>query len=212
MTKVKFFAVLIAVLVISVTLIAVFPEAFRGSPTRVACLGDSITELSAYPTDLQQLLGDSYSVREFGASGSTVLTDTSNPYIHTTAFLKGKAFLPNIVVIMLGTNDVREDYFKSINNFVADYGQLVREVQALKSNPKIFLVKPPPIFNNDLNLSNAHLLDGVIPGIEQVAKDFDLTTIDVYTPLVNHSNHFMDGIHPDNEGASIIASEIYKAI
>ena len=212
MTKAKFFAIFIAVLVISVTLIAVFPEAFRGSPTRVACFGDSITELSAYPADLQDLLGDSYSVGEFGVSGSTVLIDTSNPYIYTTAFLRGAAFLPNIVVIMLGTNDARADNFQSINNFVADYEQLVREVLALKSNPKIFLVKPPPIFHNDLNLSNARLLDGVIPGIEQVAKDFDLTTIDVYTPLVNQSNYFMDGVHPNNEGASIIASEIYKAI
>jgi len=209
---VKFFAVFIAVLVVSVTLIVVFSEAFRGSSTRVACMGDSITELTAYPADLQDLLGDGYSVGDFGVSGSTVLTDTSIPYIYTTAFLKAEVFLPDIVVIMLGTNDARADNYQSIGNFVADYKQLVREVQALKSNPKIYLVKPPPIFHNNLNLSNANLVEGVIPGIEQVAKDLDLSTIDIYTPLVDHSNYFMDGVHPNNNGASVIASIIYKSL
>jgi acyl-CoA thioesterase-1 len=211
-TRSKFFTVFIALLVVSATLIVVFSEAFKGRLTRVACMGDSITELTAYPADLQDLLGDSYSVGDFGYSGSTALIDTSNPYIYTTAFLKAEVFLPDIVVIMLGTNDARADNYQYISNFVADYEQLVREVQTLKSNPKIYLVKPPPIFHNNLNLSNAHLLDGVIPGIEQMARDLDLPAIDVYTPLVNHSNYFMDGVHPNNNGARFIASEIYKAI
>jgi acyl-CoA thioesterase-1 len=210
--RVKFFAVFIAVLIISVTIIIVFSEAFRRSPTRVACMGDSITEMTAYPADLQDLLGDGYSVSNFGAIGSTVLMETSDPYIYTTAFLKAEVFLPDIVVIMLGTNDARADNYQSIDNFVPDYEQLVRVVKALKSDPKIYLVKPPPIFYNNLNLSNEHLLDGVIPSIQQVANDFNLPTIDVYTPLVNHSNYFMDGVHPNNNGASVIASEIYKAI
>ena len=175
-------------------------------------MGNSITELTAYPADLQELLGDGYSVGDFGASGSTVLIDTSKPYIYTMPFLKAEVFLPDIVVIMLGTNDARADNYQHIDNFVGDYEQLVRVVQSLKSNPKIYLVKPPPIFHNNLNLSNANLVDGVIPGIEQVAKDLNLPTIDVYTPLIDHSNYFMDGVHPNNNGASVIANVIYDAI
>jgi lysophospholipase L1-like esterase len=209
-------AVLIAVLIISLTLIAVFLGTFEDrtniKPTRVACIGDSITELSNYPNNLQTMLGANYNVSNFGVSGSTVLLNSYNPYISQKAFQRAKEFLPNIVVILLGTNDARTDIYQSIDEFVADYEQLVREVQALESKPKIFLVKPPPIFDNDLNLSNANLLEGVIPRIEQVAKALGLTTIDVYTPLVNHPEYFVDGVHPNNEGASLIASEIYKAI
>jgi lysophospholipase L1-like esterase len=73
-------------------------------------------------------------------------------------------------------------------------------------------VKPPPIFDNEFYLRNTNLLEGIIPRIEQVANELSLTTIDVYTPLANHREYFMDGIHPNNEGASVIASEIYKAI
>jgi acyl-CoA thioesterase-1 len=158
------------------------------------------------------MLGTSYLVREFGVSGSTVLANSDDPYINQTEFQAAKEFLPNIVVILLGTNDARADYYQSINNFVADYEQLVSEVQAVESKPKIFLVKPPPIFDNNFSLSNTNLLEGVIPRIEQVANEFGLTTIDVYTLLANHPEYFVDGVHPNNEGARLIASEIYKAI
>lgn len=214
-TRIKL-AVLIAVLILLLTLIVVFLGNFGGrtsiKPTRVACIGDSITELSAYPSDLQTLLGANYNVSNFGVSGVTVSHNSYNPYITQEVFQRAKEFLPNIVIILLGTNDARADIYQSIDNFAADYKQIVTEVQALESKPKIFLVKPPPIFDNDLNLSNANLLEGVIPRIEQVATTLNLTTIDVYTPLVNHPEHFVDGAHPNNEGAGVIASEIYKAL
>jgi acyl-CoA thioesterase-1 len=185
----KFFAVCIAVLIVSLTLIAVFSgtvgDRTNTSPTRVACIGDSITELSTYPHHLQTMLGTNYLVREFGVSGSTVLTNSDKSYINQTTFQTAKEFLPNIVVILLGTNDAREDHY----------------------------VKPPPIFDNEFYLRNTNLLEGIIPRIEQVANELSLTTIDVYTPLANHPEYFMeDGVHPNNEGATLIASEIYKAI
>jgi lysophospholipase L1-like esterase len=207
--RTKLLAVCIAAIILSVTLIVVFSGI---GATRVACIGDSITQFSTYPNDLQTMLGTSYNVREFGVSGSTVLFSSFAPYIDQREFQRAKQFLPNIVIIMLGTNDAREDYYQSIANFVADYKQLIREVQALESKPKIFLVKPPPIFDNDLDLSNVNMLEGVLPGIGQVAEELNLTLIDVYTHLVSHPEYFSDGVHPNNEGAKVIASEVYKAI
>ncbi len=214
-TRVKV-GVLVVVLIILFTFVVVFlgvvGDRVSVNPTRVACIGDSITALSSYPSGLQALLGVNYNVSSFGVSGSTVLRNSYNPYISQVAFQKAKEFLPDIVVILLGTNDARVDVYQSIDNFAADYMQLVSEVQALESKPEIFIVKPPPIFDNDLNLSSANLLEGVIPRIEQVATELGLTAIDVYTPLAGHPEYFVDGVHPNNEGAEVIASEIYKAI
>jgi acyl-CoA thioesterase-1 len=212
MARMKFFVVCIVVLVISSALVAVFSGAFKGRVIRVACIGDSITELSTYPTDLEDLLGCPYYVREFGVTGATVLNTSFTPYIHQLKFQVAKEFQPAIVIIMLGTNDARADTYQSIDNFVADYEQVVRQVQELESNPKIFLVKPPPIFENELFLNNQNLLEGVIPRIEKVANDFGLPIIDTYTPLADHPEYFVDGVHPNYEGASIIASEIFKAL
>ena len=211
-SRMKFLAVLIAVLVVSAALVAVFSGAFRGKAIRVACIGDSITELSTFPTDLEELLGCNYYVREFGVTGSTVVVNSYTPYLYEPRFSAAKLFLPDIVVILLGTNDARADNYQSIDEFVADYKQLVGELQALESNPKIYLVKPPPIFENELELSNDNLVNGVIPRMEQVANDLGLPLIDVYTPLVGHPEYFVDGVHPNFDGASVIANQVYKAL
>jgi lysophospholipase L1-like esterase len=180
---------------------------------RVACVGDSITSGSNYTVDLYYMLGfRKYSVSNFGVSGAAILLNTKKPYLNQTEFQNVKSFLPNIVVIMLGTNDANTGISFSNDKFVADYTLLINELQALSSKPKIFLVKPPPIYDNTLSLSNTNLREEVIPGIEQVAAQLGLPTIDVYTSMLNHPEYFFDGVHPNNDGSRIIANEIYEAI
>jgi lysophospholipase L1-like esterase len=128
-------------------------------------------------------------------------------------FVEAKNFLPDIVVIMLGTNDAREDHFESIENFVSDYTELVNQIQALESNPQIFLAKPPPLFNNEYQLKNENLVDEIIPRIEQIANEKGLTVIDVYAELEGHPECFWDdGVHPTIEGGKVIANTVYEAI
>ena len=215
--NVKKVAVCICVLLVTLSILAVIFEntVYNNSSANlisVACIGDSITELPYYPNELQSLLGTNYTVGNFGAGGSTVLLDTDKPYIDQVEFVKAKNFLPDIAIVMLGTNDARTDYYKSIENFVSDYMKLINGIQALESNPKIFLAKPPPLFDNEYELKNENLLDGIIPRIEQIANDEGLLIIDVYAALENHPEYYWDGIHPSSEGAAVIANEVYEAI
>jgi lysophospholipase L1-like esterase len=207
----------IGVLLITLSILAIILENTadnNGSANiiSVACIGDSITELPYYPDELQDLLGANYTVGNFGAGGSTVLLDTGKPYIDQVELVKAKNFLPDIAIIMLGTNDARTDHFKSIDNFASDYMKLINEIQEIESNPKIFLVKPPPLFDNEFELKNDNLLEGIIPRIEQIANEEGLPIIDVYAALENHPEYFWDGVHPGSEGATVIASEVYEAI
>jgi acyl-CoA thioesterase-1 len=200
------------ILIIIVVLTAILFQANPVNPIRVACIGDSITAISEYPVDLQAMLGRNYKVSNFGVVGTTLLSTAYKPYIYEKALQRAKLFQPNIVVIMLGTNDAHVGNYPLMDSFVADYENLISEFQVLLSNPEIFLVKPPPIFTNEFGLTNALLVEEVIIRIEQVAKNFGLLTIDVYNPFVNHPEYFKDGVHPTSEGASIIASEIYREI
>jgi lysophospholipase L1-like esterase len=215
--KIIILAACITILVIALSLIAVFSENHPsgdadGKLARVACLGDSITQITYYPTDLQLLLGNSSIVGNFGATGSTVDFDTSKPYLFQPEFRNATTFEPTTVIIMLGTNDARTDNYQQINSFVADYERIILRIEELTSKPQIFLVEPPPIFNNTLSLNSTDLVDGVLPRIQQVASAMDLPLINVYTPLVNHPEYFPDGVHPDSEGAQVIADIIYSAI
>ena len=218
MTKAKMalLAVGLVILVVSSGLIVLFFGSLvigtnPANLIRVACVGDSITE-GEYPVHLQAILGDSYTVGNFGVSGSAVLLNSDTPYMKQPAFQNSKAFQPSIVVIMLGTNDAHETTYEPIENFQADYTRLISAYQALNSNPQIWLVTPPPIFENELNLNETNLEQGVIPQIEQVANELSLPTIDINTALINYPEYFGDGVHPSNEGAMLIANYINQAI
>jgi lysophospholipase L1-like esterase len=184
----------------------------NGDKIRVACVGDSITEGTYYPADLWMLLGANYSVGNFGVGGSAVSLDSGKPYMKESVFQEAKAFQPNIVVIMLGTNDASPINANGNESFVEDYVKLVRAFQTLSTKPKIYLVKPPPVFSNGTGLNPEYFTDTVIPSIEEAAKQTNLSIINVYSALTNNSNFFADGVHPNAEGAKLIANEIYKAI
>lgn len=190
----------------------VAPHGTDNKLARVACLGDSITQLTGYSEDLQELLGNNSIVGNYGVTGSTVNFNTNEPYYYELAFRHALAFEPTTVIIMLGTNDARNDTYQQISTFISNYEKIISRVQALSSKPQIFLVEPPPIFNNTLDLNGTIYVEGVIPRIQQVANALGLPTIDVYTPLLNHLEYFPDGVHPNSAGAQIIANTVYNAI
>jgi acyl-CoA thioesterase I len=176
---------------------------------RVACVGDSITQGTYYPKDLQSLLGNHYAVGNFGLGGSTVLLNTNKPYMYRPVFENARNFRPNIAIIMLGTNDANTMYQDKISNFTQDYKMLISQ---FSSAHQIWLVLPPPIYNDSMGPKEANLVQNVIPGIQQVANELNLPTIDVYSSLLDHSDFFYDGVHPTAEGAQIIANTVYSAL
>jgi acyl-CoA thioesterase-1 len=214
----KIIIVAVAILLVISSLTVVFSQNPASSSvsgdklSRVACFGDSLTEITGYPEKLQTLLGNTTVVENFGVSGATVNLNSLRPYYYETTYRNAKNFLPTTVIIMLGTNDARTDTYQKINTFVANYERLINRTEHWNSTQQIFLVIPPPIYNNDLNLSNTNLADGVIPRIQQVAAEEGLKTIDVYTPLLNHPEYFTDGVHPNSQGVQIITDTIYDAI
>ena len=215
--KMKRLALVNAVLIVLVgvetfALAMMITESGQPTPIRVACVGDSITAGTEYSVDLWLLLGSNYEVGNFGDSGATVSLCSDNPYMNTPAFQAADQFEPDIVIIMLGTADAHTDFEEHSVTFVNDYVNLIMHFQGLATKPHIWIVKPPPIFNNNASLSIEYFMKNVIPNIDQVASNTNVPVIDVYTPLANHPDYFPDGIHPANDGSKIIATSIYNAL
>ena len=215
--KLMLLAVGLAILIVSSGVVSLLFLTFgnkkpSADKIRVACVGDSITGGTDYPAELWMLLGANYTVGNFGVGGSAVSLDSGKPYMNESVFQDAKEFQPTIVIIMLGTNDANPLISPDNVSFVEDYVKLVGAFQALSTKPKIYLVKPPPVFSNGTGLSPEYFVSNVIPSIEEVANEINLPIINVYSALVNSSDFFPDGVHPDGEGAKLIANEIYKAI
>ncbi len=208
-------AAALAVVVVSAsyaTLLLAKPQEFASSniPINVSCVGDSITQLSGYTDQLQTMLGENYRVGNVGVSGSAVSTHWFMPYVEQSEFQDSVDFSPSVVVIMLGTNDVHMD--QSDATFFDDYENLVAQYEAIPGDQQIILVAPPPIYDNNLGLNGTSLQNQVIPLIQRVGEDMNLPVLDVNTALMNHPEYFVDGVHPNDNGATAIATEVDQAI
>ncbi|XHH08926.1 MAG: GDSL-type esterase/lipase family protein [Candidatus Bathyarchaeia archaeon] len=211
-TKLFAAAVLLVVLFAALGLTALFLSAPNEGEIRVACVGDSITEGSNYVADLSKQLGGNYSVGNFGVGLASVSLATTKPYMNQPVFSQAKDFEPDKVVIMLGTNDAITWYQPNIGNFSSDYKQLIKSFQELPSKPQIYLVVPPPIFNDSLGPNSTILVEQIIPQIRQIAAETGLPLIDFYDEMEAHPEYSSDGVHLTVAGSRFVADKIFEDI
>src|SRR5512138_1808239 len=96
-------------------LVAILSWAPPALAAKIACVGDSITAgyglsnaaQQSYPAVLQSLLGSKHTVQNFGTSGCTLLKKGDQPYWNDGNFGASDTFKPDVVIIMLGTNDAK---------------------------------------------------------------------------------------------------------
>ena len=187
---------------------------------KVACVGDSITqgtglsnpEQESYPVQLLGMLGEGWSVENFGQKGATLLQNGTSPYWNTNAFDRSHTFGPDIVVIMLGTNDAKPENWVYKDHFLSDYTELIESYRTLPSNPHIYVCLPPPVFAEVSGITNTRITTELIPLIRQVADMNSVSLIDIYSVLEGRGELFPDYIHPNATGAREIASTIYSRI
>ncbi len=186
---------------------------------RVACVGNSITygyelprrEQQSYPARLQAMLGSGYTVGNFGVNGATLCTDGNKPYTSLPEYNEARAFQPNIVFIMLGTNDSKMVNRGTLGNFVANYDSLIEAFRRLASAPRIILLLPPPVFSDDtVGITEAVIRDRIIPDIRTVAYQSGCEIINLYNLFLDRSVLFPDHVHPLAEGADIIAGRLFE--
>ncbi len=191
------------------------------SVTRIACVGDSITYGAAirdranhcYPKVLADLLGKGYTVRNYGVNGATMLKNGDRPYWKLGAFKQATEFGPNVVIIKLGTNDTKPQNWGKVGaEYEADLRAMVAHFKKLPSKPTLYLCLPVPVYQTRWGINEKTVKDGVIPVIRKVAKDEGLTVIDLHSALSGKPALFPDKIHPNADGAKLMAQTIHTIL
>ena len=147
---------------------------------KVACVGDSITAgyaltnpgTQSYPAQLQILLGSGYSVGNFGLSGATLLKQSDFTYWNSSQHTNSLAYNPDIVLIMLGTNDTKPWNWNA-TNFAADYHDLIAQYQALPTQPKVYICLSPPVYAPNpfgTAFDPAFVQSTLVPAIQTVVR------------------------------------------
>lgn len=213
------FAVLLAVILLVLRLTC-------PSQTRISCVGDSITygatirdkSHDSYPAQLGTMLGRKYSVKNFGASGYTLQESCDRPYTSHKRYKKSLDFKPDVVLIMLGTNDTKPYNWISTEAFQDDYRQLILSYQELPSRPDVILMTPASVFPENFNPAKPYKIRAGVAGeaakaVRELAKELGLPFIDIHEVTASHPEFFLqDGVHPNELGAKAIARTVYEAL
>ncbi len=220
MKRVKYIIIAAICFLLYLTSVNKYLQSENYPRTRIACVGDSITyglsisnrDRNSYPAQLAEMLGNQWSVRNFGVSGATLLQKGDKPYLKTLAFNLVHEFKPNIIVITLGTNDSKPVNWKYKSNYINDYIALINSFKRIDSNPNIWICYPVPVYSKPGSTSDRIIRNEIIPMINKIASQTNVKTIDLYTPLSNKQHLFPDSVHPNAEGLKIIAKEVFKSI
>ena len=180
----------------------------------IYCIGDSITYGSgledeerltkSYPAQLGILLGPRYLIFNYGVRGAT-LQDLSRKSYRNMGYLNViEAQSPDVVIIMLGTNDSKQKYWDA-ERYEEQYLALIDELH----NPEAFPAEEGEILygiNNDV-------IGGEIRNlVPDIAEQSGCGTLDLYALTQDHPEYFVDGIHPTEEGYALIAQMVADQI
>lgn len=203
-------------------LITLFPLMFSScsDSTKIACAGDSITygygltnpKSDSYPAVLDKKTGNAYKVRNFGHSGATALKKSDLPYWTVPEMEKLKKYQPDIIVLLLGSNDAKNYNWPGRYIFQQDYEALILDLKTLKSQPQIYVGTPPPALNEPDVINNDTIVEHIIPAIKKTAMELNLPVIDFYEAFRDKPHLFPDDIHPNEEAAIKMAEMVYNAL
>jgi lysophospholipase L1-like esterase len=188
-------------------------------PVKVACVGDSITQGvgakrgMSWPSQLGKMLGEKWEVMNFGLSATTLMNSGNKPYQKCGKFKGAMESSPDVVVIMLGTNDTKPNNWKHFEkDYEKDYRDLVNDFAQLESKPRIFVCYPPYIAKDGNWGINEPNTKDQIPVVAKIAKDLKLGVIDVHAALDGKDALIPDKVHPNTEGAALIAQAVFKGL
>lgn len=195
-----------------------------GEPVRVACVGDSITygftssnaALHSYPSQLQNLLGDGYEVSNYGKTGYTLMKSGDKPYWGTTEHTNSLNSNPDIVILMLGTNDSKAANWADKDNFLSDLKEMIQGYQELPSHPEIYVCTSPrmsqdyEVMETQSGLNNAVINNEIVPLQKQAAEETGCHLLDVnaFSQKGFTADDFTDYCHPTDVGYQKLANFI----
>ena len=191
---------------------------------KVACIGNSVTygyghenpDSTSYPSQLAVMLGDDYEVGNFGKSGATLLRKGHRPYNEQEEFKKALEFAPDIAIIHLGLNDTDPRNWKYYKReFISDYVALIEAFEKVNPDVEIYICRMTPIFHwhHRFKKGTRDWYWEIQATIENIAENIaEVKLIDLQETLYHRPDLMPDALHPNPEGAKLIAQRIYSAI
>ncbi len=194
---------------------------------KVGCVGDSITygfglknwPKNNYPVQLQNLLGDSYNVANFGISGCAISKKADLPYVKSEIYIDSLEYQADILVFMMGSNDSKPFNWISREHFKKSYLDLL-ETYTKDKTLKVYLCTVSKAFfpkGKTKGMTSYGIkpliIEEIVEIIKEIANEKNYPLIDINKLTSDNYSWFKkDKVHPNVDGAKAIALEVYKNI
>ena len=191
---------------------------------KISCVGDSLTygsgvlktrDTDAYPAQLQIKMGTDHLVSNFGLRNATASASGDLPYVESEEYQQSLKSKPDIVVLMLGTNDTKT-YNWNASDYEAGLKELVESYQQLDTKPTVYLMRSPYCYSLDgsdvaeYDIQPAVVSDELGGIVDKVAAETGVEVIDLYSVTEGQDELYTDGIHFNAKGYELIADEVYS--
>ena len=206
---------------------------------KIAFIGDSLFRgRHNIPSKVCNILKNKHKILNssiYGVKITKNLLNEKNSWCNNNNIIK---FKPNIVIIMLGTNNVNDKDF-NVNTILKDYIYIIKILTNI-NNPHIFICSPPPIYlyeffkkfcnddeksmrqlytkdffkNKEFEKKNEILKFLDIIEKFQLLKNTDFKNIKIIDIFNNsfQTNYYIDDIHLSYHGMDMISSFIVDEI
>lgn len=190
--------------------------------TKLAFVGDSITYGAGVKNRATESVAaiidqktDGIDVKNFGVSSTSALYTAVAPYVETDQYWQALDYAPDILVIMLGTNDIKnENWDLGKDNFVEDYLKIINSFKGVNPDVKVIVGIPPKIYKeNVFGTRSPKILDEEgIPKIYEVAAKAGAAVVNYRTPSLDNEVYFPDFLHPNADGNRIMADTLLPLV
>ena len=202
------------------------PEKPDEKKRRIACIGDSITfgagvmatrKTEAWPAVWGERLGAGFQVLNYGVSGATLQNEGDCPYAKVGFLRELKAAKPELIVLMLGTNDSKP-YNWEEERFAREYEALLTKLIALPWPHRVALMTPPRAFPEEklgvipFEIDNEVIRSRICPLVKALSASYALPLVDLYARTAEHPAYFCDGVHPNARGNRAIAEILFREL
>ena len=172
---------------------------------KVACIGNSITD-TAYPSYLDYKT--TATVRGFGVPGAGMCKAHPIAYWNSSSFTEVKAWNPDYVIILLGTNDSCPQFWNDtmLTPFENNYREFLTHFSGgiyIGILPYIMPITAQPIRNTNIDEINGML--------KNLAAEKGLQIINFNTAL-KQEHYKTDHLHLNNAGLHVMATTAWNVL
>ncbi len=179
-----------------------------------------------YPGRLQLLLGDDHTVIEEGCNGRTTIHDDPiDGWKNGLDYLKPCLYSHkpvDIVILMLGSNDLKASFHLTADNIAEGAGQLVDVIQSFTAEkqgyvPKIILVSPPEL-GSDIKSSPFYgaFYEEAVEESKKFPEYYRKVADSKGCVFFNAADYIYpsetDSLHLTPEGHAVLAGKLYDLI